>query len=667
MKLFSKSVLFLVGALSFSACSISFSKVDVESISFDVHNLTIEKGQTDNIEYVVLPENASKSSLKLTISDETTISVKKESSRLVVTGLAAGNSTIKLEASNGIYDSCQVVVEDHSIAPGPATGITLNKSNLSIEEGKTYQLDATLVPSTALEESLIWTSDNQTVATVSTTGLVSGVSEGSTTITVTTATTHLFATCNVTVTASGEEEELWDSSQDYLRTGSKPLSFYSVNDTHGAVNTSASDNEPGLAQLSTYIKNQIISNPSASVLTSSGDMWQGSSDSNITRGQLVIDWMNYLGFSAMSLGNHEFDWTVDTIKSNMELANFPFLACNIVNKTTYQPVDWIQPYTTITRNGVHIGIIGSIGQGQTSSILATNVKDVTFANPTEYVIQHANYLRENGADLILYLTHNQTSSIDSSLASYVDLAFCAHTHVVEVDSFGGKPCVQAAKNGRYLGYIYLTYNFGTESISYGDYGASQVGTYNNEDADTLALWDKYQATIDEVNNRVVANYNNTISQNDIPNIYNQYAYQYYLDTKDALGLNYNIIAVETNNARATIYPTNGQILYGSIYKALPFDNCLTLIRITGSHIINNLATYGSSHWYLPSVQQDVDRNDLSNYISYSQTYYMLMIDYIALSDYYSDWMDIVHTYYEEDALPRNIVANYLSGYPGNIH
>ena len=667
MKLFSKTILFLVGSLTFSACSVSFNKDEVESITFDVHNLTIEKSEQETINYVVLPEKASKSSLKVTISNQNAVSVKKETNRLVVTGLAEGNSTVKLEATNGIFDYCQVVVQDHSQAPVPATGVTLNKTNLSLDEGKTYQLTPTLVPNNAIEETYTWSSNDQSIATVSSSGVVTAVAVGSTTISVETNTTHNAASCLVTVTDSGEEDELWDSSQDYLRTGSKNLNFYSVNDTHGAVNCSTSDNEPGLAQLSTFIKNKMSNNPQGSVLTSSGDMWQGSSDSNITRGQLVIDWMNYLGFSAMSLGNHEFDWTIDTITSNMELANFPFLACNIINKSTYKPVDWVQPYTTITRNGVHIGIIGSIGQGQTSDILATNVAEVTFANPTNYVIEHANYLRENGADIILYLTHNKVSSIDSTLANYVDLAFCAHSHQVEVDTFGGKPCVQAGKNGKYLGYINLSYNFGSSSVSYGDYGTEQVGVYNAEDADTVALWDKYQATIDEVNNRVVANYNSAIYSSEIPNIYNQYAYQYYLDTKKALGFNYDIIAVETNNARASIYPTNGKILFGSIYKALPFDNTLVLIRITGEHIISNLASYASSHWYIPSVQSNVDRSDLSNYISYNQTYYMLTIDYIALSDYYSSWMDIVYTYYEEAALPRNIVANYLSGYPGNIH
>lgn len=76
--------------------------------------------------------------------------------------------------------------------------VTLDKTSLFINEGSNYTLTATITPTDATNKSLTWTSDNEKVATVSN-GKVTGVSEGSATITVTTADGDYTATCKVTV------------------------------------------------------------------------------------------------------------------------------------------------------------------------------------------------------------------------------------------------------------------------------------------------------------------------------------------------------------------------------------------------------------------------------------------------------------------------------------
>lgn len=80
------------------------------------------------------------------------------------------------------------------------TGVTLNKNSLSLEEGDTEQLTETVAPSNATDKSVSWSSSNTSVATVSSSGLVTAVSAGSATITVTTTDGAKTATCAVTVT-----------------------------------------------------------------------------------------------------------------------------------------------------------------------------------------------------------------------------------------------------------------------------------------------------------------------------------------------------------------------------------------------------------------------------------------------------------------------------------
>ncbi|GAA4326718.1 hypothetical protein GCM10023149_29700 [Mucilaginibacter gynuensis] len=89
-----------------------------------------------------------------------------------------------------------------SSATVPVTGVTLNKTTTSIASGATEQLVATIAPSNASNTNVTWASGNPAVATVSASGLVTGVSAGTATITVTTADGAKTATCTVTVAAT---------------------------------------------------------------------------------------------------------------------------------------------------------------------------------------------------------------------------------------------------------------------------------------------------------------------------------------------------------------------------------------------------------------------------------------------------------------------------------
>ena len=84
----------------------------------------------------------------------------------------------------------------------PVTGVSLDKTSLSLNVGKTATLTATVTPSNATDKSVSWKSSNTSVATVSSSGVVTGVKAGSATITVTTNDGGKTATCAVTVNAT---------------------------------------------------------------------------------------------------------------------------------------------------------------------------------------------------------------------------------------------------------------------------------------------------------------------------------------------------------------------------------------------------------------------------------------------------------------------------------
>ena len=145
------------------------------------------------------------------------------------------------------------------------------------------------------------------------------------------------------------------------------IDFYCINDLHGRVLDSSS--QPGIDEMTTFFR-QAEETDDHVVLLAAGDMWQGSAESNLTKGQLVTDWMSSLDFAAMALGNHEFDWGEAPIEANADLAAFPLLAINIFDTETGSRVDYCEASQLITCNGVQIGIIGAIGDIYNSIFLS---------------------------------------------------------------------------------------------------------------------------------------------------------------------------------------------------------------------------------------------------------------------------------------------------------
>lgn len=467
---------------------------------------------------------------------------------------------------------------------------------------------------------------------------------------------------------------LWDKNQNSLRKGNKNFAFYGINDFHGATEFSSDTYEPGINKLSTYIKNQREYNQGNMFLFSSGDMWQGSADSNITRGELVVSWMNILDFDAQAVGNHEFDWTTDVIKDNLSKMEFPLLACNIVYKTNNENVEWAKPYTTITRNGLRVGVVGAIGEGQEKDILSENVKEVKFLKPEQEVNKWSKYLKDNGADIVVYLKHDSITSITETEAKYVDLIFGGHTHTGE-NNFDTNnvtqtdyniPALQAWSNGKDLGHIDLNFNFKTkkntiQKVEIVDTRSFKLNYYV-DDVETKLMYQSYlDNKINAIKNVVVLKNSTGIERDLIPYIYNQYAYKYFKDCID-LENKYEILAVETNGARSLL--PAGDITFGDIYKALPFDNHLNLVKIKGVDVYK-LGDYSSSYFFMPSANKNYRSYNFRPTVVSQQYYYVLMIDFIAQKHPYSQYVEVVESYNDEPALPREIMRRYLGQYPTN--
>ena len=131
-------------------------------------------------------------------------SVATVSNSGLVTGVAQGNATITAtaETENGTTSATLNV----TITPVAVNSVSLDSASASVKEGKTVTLVATVYPTNATNKSVNWSSSSTSVATVNSSGVVTGVAAGNATITVTTVDGNKTAQCVVTVTASSGEE-----------------------------------------------------------------------------------------------------------------------------------------------------------------------------------------------------------------------------------------------------------------------------------------------------------------------------------------------------------------------------------------------------------------------------------------------------------------------------
>lgn len=166
------------------------SSVAVTGVTLNTGTTTVDKGNTYTLTATVLPVNADVQTVTWSTSDSSVATVANG----VITGVGCGNATITVTTDEGGYTAqCIATVENH------VTGVDINTVVVYISSGGTYQLEETVSPSDACDKSVSWSSSDSSIVSVDSTGLVSGVTTGSATVTVTTVDGGYSKGCAVTV------------------------------------------------------------------------------------------------------------------------------------------------------------------------------------------------------------------------------------------------------------------------------------------------------------------------------------------------------------------------------------------------------------------------------------------------------------------------------------
>ena len=244
------------------------------------------------------------------------------------------------------------------------------------------------------------------------------------------------------------------------------LTILHTNDTHSQVEPK-DNGQGGYARRMGLIRQEREKDPNL-LLVDAGDFSQGTPYFNLYRGRVEIDAMNYIGYDAATLGNHEFDNGLDSLAMVLKLAQFPVVCANY--DFTGTPLEGlVQPFTIVQKGNLKVGIFG-LGCQPKGIISDKNFEPAQYLEPYPVAQAMADTLRAQGCDVVVCLSHMGTYGkaksdvCDAAMVAStrgIDAVIGGHTHKfydrLRIANLDGDsiPVCQMGKSGVYLGKIVL--------------------------------------------------------------------------------------------------------------------------------------------------------------------------------------------------------------------
>ena len=257
----------------------------------------------------------------------------------------------------------------------------------------------------------------------------------------------------------------------------KHLEVLHTNDTHSCImplNPNLADTavagRGGFLRRVAMIKEERAKNPDL-LLIDSGDFSQGSPFYTMFKGDVEVGLMNLMGYDAVTIGNHEFDFGLENMARIFKMAKFPVVCANY-DCTGTCVEGLVKPYVIIKRNGLKIGLFGLSPQLE-GLVDLSKCKGVTYLDPVEVGNRVAAELKhDKKCDVVICVSHLGWLRPDEMgdqklLASSkdIDLVLGGHSHsyfkaLRYVNNADGKavPVDQNGKNAMYVGKLTLSFD-----------------------------------------------------------------------------------------------------------------------------------------------------------------------------------------------------------------
>ena len=221
----------------------------------------------------------------------------------------------------------------------------------------------------------------------------------------------------------------------------KHITILHTNDTHSRIEPFEAShhrhaNKGGVARRATLVES-IRKENANTLLLDAGDIFQGTPYFNYFGGELEFKLMSMLKYDVATIGNHDFDNSIEGLYKQLPNANFDFVSANYNFKNTVLDTH-VKPYKIILKDGMKIGVFG-LGIQLEALVDPKMYKETKYLDPLEIAQDMSRILKaEEHCDLVICLSHlgyfykgNPTKISDLNLAKNtknIDLIIGGHTH-----------------------------------------------------------------------------------------------------------------------------------------------------------------------------------------------------------------------------------------------
>lgn len=369
----------------------------------------------------------------------------------------------------------------------------------------------------------------------------------------------------------------------------------------------------GIARLATQVnglRNTLQAEGENVILLDAGDQYQGSLFYTIYRGIETVEFMNAIGFDAMTVGNHEFDDGPAGLQALADGADFPVISGNLDLSQSDALRDRVGRYVTLKVGGETIGIVSALAMDTPET--SSPGGEVIFRDDIESLAEQVAALSEEGVDKIIALTHSgyRRDLVYAEQVAGIDAVIGGHSHTLLGDMEGADgpyptlvdaadgntvPVATAYAYGKYLGHLVLTWDDSGRLIS-AEGAPILLDAGVMPDPQIAARVTEMSGPITELKQQIVAQTAAPINGDrrdcrvgecEMGSL----VADAMLDQVKAQGI--TIAIMNGGGIRASI--DEGPITMGDILEVLPFQNSLSTFRLTGGDIVAALENGASRY------------------------------------------------------------------------
>ena len=374
---------------------------------------------------------------------------------------------------------------------------------------------------------------------------------------------------------------------------SNKITILHTNDIHGnfqpiiikAKNPREQDRKlGGVLALDSYLS-QIRKQTANILFLDAGDFMTGNPICDIKYkgaiGGPMIQFFNELKYDGVTLGNHEFDISLQNVRNLIKLADFPVFSANLFTLDGELFAD--EPYHIFQKNGLSIGVIGVIVDDLPDYINAPQ-KDELILKPAASVIDSLARLIDPETDLIIALSHSgfgQDKIIAEKIGAEVDIIIGGHSHtrIKKAIQINGKLIVQAGSKWANLGRLDITVK--NDKVS--DFNYKLIPLWNDgikPNPDLVNIFDYYESEIDKEYGRVIGELITTWQRSSaIESNIGNFITDCIRDYSNA-----DFALINSGGIRSNL--NAGPIKKLDIKNILPFSNSITKFQASGKDVLD---------------------------------------------------------------------------------